>query len=225
MRHQANSSIVGASRRGLLALSVAASLLSATPAAPAPIHYDIDFTITSGSPPPLPMVGGFDYDSAIPEFTNFVVMWNLHFYHLTAAANSPIEGGGLAFSGACGVTGPALGFALITLAPCVLSDLAVVRWSATEPLDVFLPSRFEFVFATPFGPGQTVAFITQDEFFFPRFFPVPLENRGGWEVTQSAVGSVPEPPTAGLITLCLAVLAGLARRRQRSHTDAARRPI
>jgi hypothetical protein len=220
MRHQPNSSIMGSSRRGLLVLSVVASLFVAAPAAPAPIHYDINFTLASGSP--LPTAGGFDYDPAIPaSFSNFIVVWHGSTYELTAEANSPTESGGSAFSTSCGLTGPPLAFALLSKNSCVVSVADALEWFAFEQ-DVIADRLFEFR-AFVIDPLSGLPIITLA--ISQHGGPTPGNDFefafGEWEIASTAVS---EPPTAGLIMLCLAVLAGLARRRQRSRTDAARRP-
>ena len=50
-------------------------------------NYAITFTLTSGSP--APTVGTFAYDSTVPSFSNFLVLWDGVTFNLTSAANSP----------------------------------------------------------------------------------------------------------------------------------------
>jgi hypothetical protein len=60
--------------------------LCVVPAVASPINYTIDFTLTSGSPPPIS--GGFSYDSSTSTFTSFNVVWDGYMFNLTSAANS-----------------------------------------------------------------------------------------------------------------------------------------
>jgi hypothetical protein len=53
----------------------------------APVHYTIQFSLTSGST--LPTSGSFDYDSSTSTFTSFDVVWNSDTFDLTSQANSP----------------------------------------------------------------------------------------------------------------------------------------
>lgn len=56
----------------------------------APILYNINFTTTSGI---APTTGSFTYDSAIPAFTSFTVVWNGLTFDLTSSANTPFLDG------------------------------------------------------------------------------------------------------------------------------------
>jgi hypothetical protein len=202
---------MGLSRRWLLALSVVASLLVATPAASVPTHFDIDFTLEAGTTP-LPSAGGFDYDPAIPAFSNFIVEWAGITWDLTFGANHAQDSGGSAFSTSCGVTGPPLAFALLVRASCITSVAGLILWTgSTEP---GAPSLLGFA---AFADDTELPVITE-QLIIGADVTLAL---GEWRVTSAEVS---EPPTALLITLCLTVLAGVARRRHRSHQRAARRP-
>jgi hypothetical protein len=89
-------------------------LLGGLPAYGDVAFYTIDFTATSGSPTP---VGSFDYDPAIPEFTNFLVVWDGMTFDLTngvTSANDPYYGGPSPCDGA--PFAPS-GFSLLTTCP------------------------------------------------------------------------------------------------------------
>jgi len=60
--------------------------LGAVPALASPIYYTIDFTLTSGSPPPIS--GGFFYDASTFTFASLDVVWDGYTFDLTSAANS-----------------------------------------------------------------------------------------------------------------------------------------
>jgi hypothetical protein len=205
---------MGLSRRWLLALSMVASLLVATPAASAPTHFDIDFTLEGGTP--LPSAGGFDYDPAIPAFSNFIVEWAGITWDLTFGANHAQEGQGSAFSTSCGVTGPPLAFAFLVRASCITSIISVAEnifWVGfTEPGEPSVLSFGAFADDGTQLPVITTQLIIGADITFAI---------GDWSVTSAEVS---EPPTALLITACLTVLAGVAHRRHRSHQRAARRP-
>lgn len=71
-----------------LSLGLSLALLGAlTSAHAAPVRYNIQFTTTSGSP--APTSGSFFYDSDVPVFSNFLVVWNGISFDMTAAANNP----------------------------------------------------------------------------------------------------------------------------------------
>jgi hypothetical protein len=59
--------------------------LSATAA---PVLYDINFITTSGI---APTAGSFVYDSAIPAFSSFTIVWNGLTFDLTSTANLPFH--------------------------------------------------------------------------------------------------------------------------------------
>lgn len=74
-------------------------------------NYAITFTLTSGSP--APAIGTFAYDSTVPSFSNFLVLWDGVTFNLTSGANSPASIGPYA---ACltSTSGASASFSLLT---------------------------------------------------------------------------------------------------------------
>ena len=87
---------------------LAAAGLFVRPAAAVPIDYSITFAPDSGL---APASGSFTYDSAVPLFTNFQVVWNGFDFDLTSSANDPLV---YLTNAACLGAGPSTGFALLT---------------------------------------------------------------------------------------------------------------
>jgi hypothetical protein len=114
----------GAVRRWILVMCVSACCLSAVPAFSVPIHYEISFT----GGPTIPTSGSFDYDPAIPTFSNFVVISQGITFDLTAEANSPSEILPV-FETNCGLSGPALGFALLSKDACITEIGEQIEWA------------------------------------------------------------------------------------------------
>ena len=201
---------------GWLALGIVAFLLAATPAASVPIHYDISFTLGAGSP--LPTAGGFDYDAALPAFSNFVVEWNGHTFDLTTVANTPAETGGTAFSTSCGLAGAALSFALLSKASCIVqaADGFGPGWVADEVADSGA-SLFQFL-ASGGGPSDLT------ELSVTEIVSVASSESAGGSGDFQISARVPGPPTAALIAVCLAAFAGLAGRRRRPTRSRTGRP-
>ncbi|MBL8699879.1 MAG: hypothetical protein JNK67_15985 [Alphaproteobacteria bacterium] len=202
-------------RRSLLATLVAglAMLISAAPSAAAPIHYDIDFTLSSGSI--APTSGGFDYDGATGVFSNFVVQWNGLTFDMTGSANSPIVLGTI-YQTECGVTGAALAFAFLSHAACI-DDFAAVDsdvWFAMIPLDFSQPQLFAFD-AISFVPGGEIStFATAP--YDPTTVPTPAVSRGRWTLTaETTPPAIPAPASLASLAMGIAMLPVVSRRRRR----------
>jgi hypothetical protein len=191
--------------RSLLAGFAMAALFAAAPAHPSPIHYDISFT--GGLPGPIPTAGSFDYDPASPSFTNFSVIWNGLTFDLTSSANNPdvIDS---AFSSSCnGASGAALAFAMMSSDPCITSIADSSSWEA-----VSFPALQAFLF---FAQENDPVFLTDRlriQLTADLGDPEQERSSGGWSISAA---SVPEPPTLALISLCLAILGWVERRRYR----------
>jgi hypothetical protein len=136
---------------GLSALAVWASPTLATP-----IQYNINFTTTSGSPPPAS--GSFFYDAASPHFTSFLVQWDGISFDLTNPANNLFDPGLN-----CGVSGPSAGFAFLVMQrQACPGDSVTYGWDANSArgnsdsifgFDAFDNSAFEqFNIVSPSGP-------------------------------------------------------------------------
>lgn len=166
------------------------SSLMTVSAIAAPVLYEISFT--GGSP--APTLGSFQYDAAVPSFSNFIVVWNGITFDLTASANAPLIGGACA-------GGPAGAFAL-------LSDgsgcAAPAAWIAGDngTVDAVLSFRQDppgADFRRVFGLGAT-----------------PSDGSFRTAVTGGfTIQSVPEPSTMATVALAGGVILACRRRRNR----------
>jgi len=112
---------------------IASSLALAAATTPSgPATYNIRFSVAYGGPAP---VGSFTYDPA-KGFSNFIVQWNGYSFDLTAAANKPIVIQNVA-SGCAGVSGAALGFAIISQQVTGCSALGNYSYILDPTLAVF----------------------------------------------------------------------------------------
>jgi hypothetical protein len=205
------TALVKTTRRAFLAACAIVSLIVSAPSVSSPVHYEIDFT--GGSP--TPTSGSFDYDSAVPSFSNFNVVWNGLTFDLTEEANV----GPGALTACPSITGAALSFALLAQAPCIAQDGSFegYRWISTQFEDA--PFRWLFLFEAftdvPFNTLLRIDDVTPSEQVF-------ATASGGWSISQTAV---PEPPTIWLITLCLFGLVLVGRTRHGSQPYQQRDPL
>ena len=165
----------------------------------APIHYDIAFT---GGPPALTS-GSFDYDPAIPQFSNFIVVWNGITLNLTDEANLGQEiGGGNVFTTSCGLSeGPALSFAVMSHAACVVSQATGgYSWFVSQS-----SSDTDFGFTAAAAGSSSVRITDSVSGFNDR------PRAGSGDFTIEAV--IPEPTSVALLGLSVAGL-GWSRRKK-----------
>ena len=163
-----------------------------------PITYDINFTLTQGSPNATS--GTFTYDASQPtgsQFTNFIVQWDTLTFDLTSAANDPTELGTGCTAGANSSTF----FALLSgTAEC--SPPIPPRWEGnTFPTK----AHFNITEATPMSPP------TGGEIYADDVTDTPITTdiqgaSGSFNITPTS--PVPEPTTGYLMLTCC---VGLAR--------------
>ncbi len=165
-----------------VAMGLLVSCFAAQPLAAAPILYAIHFTPGPGTLN-LPTSASFIYDSDIPEFTNFHIVWVGVDLDFTAAANAPLVDPA---DPVCSGSGAASTFAMLSGA-CSANG---VFWH---------------------GDGQR--FLMEDIFdHLPHIevnFSAPGNpiGRGGWTISE-----VPEPASMLMLFLGLACLLGAGRR-------------
>lgn len=178
----------------LLLLSACGATAFATP-----IAYQIHFS-SLGFPLP-PESGSFTYDQTAPNgfgFSDFTVMFGGSLFDLTARANNPFV-----FTFDCGLTGSALGFALMGHS-CNQQDEAIKAfWQAVAsqggtpevPLYTF---SFSGVFESPVILG--VALVNRTPL-------IPDYEQGQWTIT-----AIPEPSSLMLLFTSLLPVAILGRK-------------
>lgn len=158
-------------------------------ASAAPIVYTINFAPEYGN---APTSASFLYDSVVPQFTDFFVLWEGITFDLTASANAPtIEG---TLDCLVGLTGPAASFALLE-GTC--NSESYVRWSAARESEMNLFSIVA-VHGEPWARIGLFAFGDDND---------GRNNAGGsW-----GLAPVPEPATLLLSLSSLLALAILLR--------------
>jgi hypothetical protein len=159
----------------------------------APVTYDINFALTSGSG--LPTSGEFTYDSTLMTFDSFNVVWDgLTFNMLTAANNGP------GFT-TCGLAQNAAGtFALLTGgSTCAIQQ----EWEGEGS-----PTLVSFWFFTSTPSVSQNLILTS----------LPADMSGGAQGTFT-ITAVPEPRSNVMVAIGLAALAAMtsvARRRKKN---------
>ncbi len=164
-----------------------------------PIHYTVQFT----GDVLLPTSGSFDYDSDLPLFSDFHVVWDAHDFDFTAVANAPVV------LPSCGPQTPETSFAFLNhAAPAACGQ---PNWEAHEGLLTF--AEFSFRGGIEFTPIALDAMVgypcggfcmCQGECF--------SYGRGDWTIateTSQDPRQVSLPPSA----LLLAAGAGFVRYR------------
>ncbi len=159
--------------------------------------YDINFTLTSGTP--APTAGSFTYDPAV-GFSNFTVDWNGLTFDLTAAANTILVD---SFVGTgCDSESSTPQYAFLVLTKDLTGCSPTYTWAAGGSSG----GGLTFVFGVSDGPGSDT-FRTTD--------PYPPDGglfvEGDWSLTE-VQASTPEPTSLALTFLAGLALAGLKRR-------------
>ncbi len=179
--------------RFLLGLAGAVGFVDA-----APISYSINFTALSGV---APTASSFTYDSDVPAFSNFLVVWKEFTFDLSASANgsrAPLA------TGACNTLGPPAAdvFAYLTDPTCGGAP-GGFEWF-TLP-DIFFRAFF-FRHATP---------AQQDQLAFYEF----SSSFGGGIGSEEASGvfSVSQVPEPSTMTMAIGAGAMLAWQRWRRN--------
>ncbi|HEV1287499.1 MAG TPA: PEP-CTERM sorting domain-containing protein [Bryobacteraceae bacterium] len=164
-------------------LSIAVSLLAlvgAIPARSSAVYYTIDFTATYGGTT-VPDSGSFYYDSAVPAFTDFWVVWQGTTFDLTSLADAPTILGAPPCIG--GNTGAAATFLVMTACP-------TASWNYVT--ESFGPGAFEFIDYQGDGSAGNNFYIATD----PNCSNNCVANQGG-----TFVSAAPEPGTTALMLI------------------------
>ena len=109
-----------------------------------PITYDINFTLTSGTPS---ATGTFTYDASQPigsQFTNFTVLWDTVTFDMTSAANSPQDLGT-----GCGVGDTSATFFALLSGTAECSPTNPTQWDGSA---TFTLASFTISESTPTNP-------------------------------------------------------------------------
>lgn len=164
--------------------------------------YDINFEPDPGSAGGTP-IGSFTYDSTVPAFSDFVVVYDGYTFGLTASANAPSNTGGLP---ACvgSDTGAAASFDLLS------GSCSNAVYSAQ-----ISPYQESFGFLAPetaceyLGPCIMVS--GNDGLYAPQML---IGSVGSFSITP-VVAATPEPATFGLTLGAMFVCAAVSRWRKR----------
>jgi hypothetical protein len=163
------------------------------------------YTITFTGTGILPTSGSFTYDSTVPNFTNFVVVWSSVPIDLTASANAPAIGTPLnsCFTSSSGASAT---FSLLT--NCATDPNA--GWFALNTT-----GTPEFVFEDCTVPATECpnSELTDISAIIPGVY-IPLFSAGGYG--GFTVSAVPEPGTLSLTLLGILLLVVVMRKRART---------
>jgi hypothetical protein len=183
--------------------------LGAVPAVATPIYYTIDFTLTSGSPPPIS--GSFFYDASTFTFTSFDVVWDGATFHLTASANAT---GFTSTTDPCysgSTTGAQQVFLLLTTCATDANPTYYTgppQWLADNNINPNGYTAFDFTTVPTTGPSSFNHVIFQ----YFNGTGTPISNTsGGFESTT------PEPGSGALMLIGLCAVMRNASRRSRSR--------
>jgi len=188
-------------RSALIALLLATAF--GIPATAASTLYNINF---SGSGV-LPTAGSFTYNAGTSTFSAFSVTWDSFNFDLTNSANSPNTAGAGFPPCIGGLTGGAATFAMLSGA-CNGAPNESTNWSADAGLSSITLFQFLTVENVLIGSNYPQLFIDVVKTTPPNGF---AEGVGSW--TISAVTATPEPSMAILLTIGLAGIVVLLRKR------------
>ena len=153
-------------------------------------NYTINFT--GGSP--LPTSGSFTYDSTVPAFSNFIVVWDGLTFNLTSSANNPTVVPPLPGCIPAG-TGPAESFAL-------LSGCASGTWAAPPGLGTFAIGIPPIGSCCPSPPQFSI---------FSSVGPSFSNDFGSGSYSIAAVAT-PEPSSLALMLSGVGLVFGMRKR-------------
>jgi hypothetical protein len=191
-------------------------LLCAARAGATPTDYTINFNLMYTSPGIDGPSGSFVYDPDV-GFSNFLVSWDGYNFDLTAAANAPFVGSA---PGPCDPTG---------LANAASSFYILSNPGACSSLPGYTTFWNAYVYT---GPPQTpgFSFYADSPPGHPDFIAIGVNDGGGntslvsggatWTLTAQTAG-VPEPSTAVMISMGVALILGTKalRRRRRASSN------
>jgi hypothetical protein len=173
------------------------------------MHFNISFAGVGDLVSILPTAGSFDYDTADPTFSNFIVVWNGVPFDLTSSANSPSIFGSPT---TCTSTGAALSFDVLTGAACALSPVGDIGWIVrTLGPCLSCSGVFEFfkqVCPCFIPPAEALLVIGSPAMLVDD--PLPTTSRGTFIVSAA----IDEPASLALL---IAGLAGVILGRRRWH--------
>jgi hypothetical protein len=185
-----------------------AGALSNPPAFAGPVAYTLSFTSTVGT---APSSGSFTYDAAVPEFTDFLVVWEGAGFDFTAWANQPSTSGH---------------------DPICLDSTALITFKLLSGECSNAPIWDFFSQSSPFG-GPAAGFFSihgdnqpRTPFIygdpgFPLFGGPPAY--GGLSIIQTD-SSAPEPGTAALLLVAALAWGGIQRMRRNQFARPTNRP-
>jgi hypothetical protein len=185
-------------RLALSACLIAVGALSIPPAFAGPVAYSLSFASTVGT---APSSGSFTYDAAVPELTNFLVVWEGAAFDFTPAANQPTTFG---HDPICLDSSALTTFKLLS-GECSNAPI----WDYFSQSNPFGGPAAGFFSIHGDSPART-PFILGDP-GFPLFGGPPAY--GGLSIIQTD-SSAPEPDTAALLLVGALLWGGMQRMRR-----------